>query len=180
MSTTLREGAGLEKSSLQLLTTNAPLGTTRLLTTTHATSAATAQAAALSASVMAQYPALWPETVRALIVHSAEWTPAMKARFPASRKKAPRIALHRRYGMGVPDLECRLIWSVLPRARSDAHSNLEWMFDSCKLAQVTPADSVSKRGFHPPGSRTGSRPLSSGKLVGHPTGILVTPVAARH
>lgn len=90
--------------NLQVLTTNAPLGTTRLLTTTHATSAAAAQAAALSASVMAEYPALWPETVRALIVHSAEWTPAMKARFPANRKKAPRIALHRRYGMGVPDL----------------------------------------------------------------------------
>ncbi|WP_207222477.1 S8 family peptidase [Herbihabitans rhizosphaerae] len=90
--------------NLQLLTTNAPLGTTRLLTTTHATSAATAQAAALSASVIAEYPALWPETVRALIVHSAEWTPAMKGRFPAGKKKAPRIALHRRYGMGVPDL----------------------------------------------------------------------------
>ncbi|WP_348952183.1 hypothetical protein [Amycolatopsis melonis] len=53
---------------------------------------------------MAEYPALWPETVRALIVHSAEWTPAMKAQFPANKKKAPRIALHRRYGMGVPDL----------------------------------------------------------------------------
>ncbi|WP_216211188.1 S8 family peptidase [Amycolatopsis aidingensis] len=90
--------------NLQLLTTNAPLETTRLLTTTHATSAATAQAAALSASVMAEYPALWPETVRALIVHSAEWTPAMKAQFPPGSKKAPRIALHRRYGMGVPDL----------------------------------------------------------------------------
>ncbi|WP_197523381.1 S8 family peptidase [Actinokineospora pegani] len=90
--------------NLQLLTTNAPLRTTRLLTTTCATSAATAQAAALSASVMAEYPSLWPETVRALIVHSAEWTPAMKAQFPAGRRKAPRIALHRRYGMGVPDL----------------------------------------------------------------------------
>lgn len=91
-------------ANLQLLTTNAPLGTTRLLTTIHATSAATSQAAALSASVMAEYPALWPETVRALIVHSAEWTPAMKARFQAEKKKAPRIALRRRYGMGVPDL----------------------------------------------------------------------------
>jgi len=90
--------------NLQILTTNAPIGTTRLLTTIHATSAATAQAAALSASVMAEYPALWPETVRALIVHSAEWTPVMKARFPASKTKGPRIAFHRRYGMGVPDL----------------------------------------------------------------------------
>ena len=90
--------------NLQLLTTNAPLMSSRLLTTTHATSAATAQAAALAASVMAVYPALWPETVRALIAHSAEWTPAMHVRFPADGKKRSRIALLRRYGMGVPDL----------------------------------------------------------------------------
>ncbi|MGH3827632.1 MAG: S8 family serine peptidase, partial [Pseudonocardiaceae bacterium] len=90
--------------NLQLLTTNAPLRSSRLLTTAHATSAATAQAAALAASVMAEYPALWPETVRALIAHSAEWTPAMRARFATDRSKTHRIALQRRYGMGVPDL----------------------------------------------------------------------------
>jgi hypothetical protein len=53
---------------------------------------------------MAAYPTLWPETVRALIVHSAEWTSAMRAQFPADGRKRPRIALLRRYGMGVPDL----------------------------------------------------------------------------
>jgi Subtilase family len=90
--------------NLQLLTTNAPLTSSRLLTTTHATSAATAQAAALAASIMAEYPALWPETVRALVVHSAEWTPAMRARFSTDKNKKHRIALLRRYGMGVPDL----------------------------------------------------------------------------
>ncbi|MGH3832459.1 MAG: S8 family peptidase [Pseudonocardiaceae bacterium] len=91
-------------ANLQLLTTNAPLMSSRLLTTTHATSAATAQAAALAASVMAEYPALWPETVSALIAHSAEWTPAMHARFATDKRKTHRISLLRRYGMGVPDL----------------------------------------------------------------------------
>ena len=90
--------------NLQLLTTNAPLSSTRLVTTSNATSAATAQAAGLAASVIARYPSLWPETVRALIVHSAEWTPAMRAQFPPDGRKRARVARLRRYGMGVPDL----------------------------------------------------------------------------
>lgn len=39
-----------------------------------------------------------------LVVHSAEWTPAMRRRFSTERTKARQIALLRRYGMGVPDL----------------------------------------------------------------------------
>ncbi|MFF3567939.1 S8 family serine peptidase [Nocardia jiangxiensis] len=94
--------------NLQLLTTNAPVPrgmTSRLFTTTHATSAATAQAAGMAAQITAQYPDLWPETIRALLVHSADWTPAMKAQFDSDAKKMSRSALLRRYGMGVPDLQ---------------------------------------------------------------------------
>jgi hypothetical protein len=43
-----------------------------------ATSAASAQAARMAAIISAEYPALWPEAVRALVVHSAEWTPQMQ------------------------------------------------------------------------------------------------------
>ena len=39
-----------------------------------ATSAATAQVARIAGLILADYPDLWPETVRALIVHSARWT----------------------------------------------------------------------------------------------------------
>jgi hypothetical protein len=74
------------------------------LTVSNATSAATAQAAQLAASILAEYPSLWPETVRALIVHSAEWTPAMRRRFQQASGRQAVVALHRRYGMGVPDL----------------------------------------------------------------------------
>jgi hypothetical protein len=87
--------------ALQLLTTKAPLVDARLLTVTNATSAATAQAAHLAATLLAEYPNLWPETVRALIVHSAEWTPPMAERFEHARTRAEVIALLRRYGMGV-------------------------------------------------------------------------------
>lgn len=100
--------------SLQILTTNAPLSNTRLLTLTNATSAATSQAAHLGASILAEYPSLWPETVRALIIHSAEWTTTMQRHFQATNRKEQRTVLQRRYGMGVPDLNRAL------RSGSDA------------------------------------------------------------
>jgi hypothetical protein len=88
----------------QRLTTKRPLPDPRLFTVTRQTSAATAQAAHLAASILSDYPNLWPETVRALIVHSAEWTPAMRAQLDAAAQRRPRDALRRRYGMGVADL----------------------------------------------------------------------------
>ena len=72
--------------SLSLLTTH-HVPANRLFTTTNATSAATALASRFAARVMALYPGLWPETIRALIVHSAEWTDAMKRQsFRGGRK----------------------------------------------------------------------------------------------
>lgn len=73
------------------------------------TSAAAALGANLSASIMAARPDLWPETVRSLTVHSAEWTPAMRARFDAAPSQAQKLALLRRYGWGVPDLTRALL-----------------------------------------------------------------------
>ena len=85
----------------------------RLFTTANATSAATALAARMAAQVMAVYPDLWPESVRGLIVHSAEWTDAMKRVFlPGARpSKNAYTQLVRHCGFGVPDLD-RALWSV--------------------------------------------------------------------
>ena len=69
------------------------------------TSAACAQAAWMAAKLHAAYPEAWPETIRALIVHSANWTPAQKARFLANESKAAYAALARICGYGVPSLE---------------------------------------------------------------------------
>lgn len=99
--------------SLSLLTTNAKMHK-RLFTLTNATSAASAVAARMAAQVMSQYPQLWPETVRGLIVHSAEWTPAMIEEFLPSRgqpSKAKVVELIRHCGFGVPSLE-RALWSM--------------------------------------------------------------------
>lgn len=87
---------------LGLLTTILhPVG--RLFTVTRDTSPATAAAARLAAMVWAQYPNLWPETIRGLVVHSARWTAAMCERFPGDAKSVVQQRL-RCYGYGVPDL----------------------------------------------------------------------------
>jgi hypothetical protein len=68
------------------------------------TSSATALASHMAARIMSEQPTYRPETVRAMIVHSAEWTPAMQAYFNRASTKKDRRALVRRYGYGVPDL----------------------------------------------------------------------------
>lgn len=68
----------------------------------NATSAATAQAARLAALAHATYPSYWPETVRGLLVHAAEWTPIMRSEINGATAKANKLALLRRYGWGVP------------------------------------------------------------------------------
>lgn len=90
--------------SLSLLTTNRdhvvdPWGTT------WATSPAAAQAARMAAILMAAEPSYWPETIRALMVHSAEWTPRMLQRFRDHKGKAKAVQLAREFGYGVPSLD---------------------------------------------------------------------------
>ncbi len=90
--------------SLSLLTTNADMNQ-RLLTTTRATSAATALLSQMAAEIMAEYPGIWPETVRALLVHSADWTEALKAQFDHGNTPRQKHAhLLRCCGYGVPSL----------------------------------------------------------------------------
>lgn len=77
----------------------------RLLTVTGDTSAATALMARMAAQMLADNPKLWPETVRALIVHSARWTKAMLDRLPQKPKQSDKRLLVRRYGYGIPQLD---------------------------------------------------------------------------
>jgi hypothetical protein len=89
--------------SMQILTTRAnPLA----LTTINATSAATARAGHLAATIAAEYPGFWPETIRGLLTHSAEWTPRMRDQMAAAgTSRRQRGAYVRRYGFGVPTAE---------------------------------------------------------------------------
>jgi hypothetical protein len=69
------------------------------------TSCATALASYMAARILAEKPKYWPETIRALIVHSAEWTPAMQQHFSTASTQLQKRFLLRRYGYGVPNLE---------------------------------------------------------------------------
>jgi hypothetical protein len=97
--------------SLSLLTTNNKF-LDKLFTVTWATSAASALASKMCAEIMNKYPQLRPETVRALMVHSASWTPAMLKQFncdvPYNNKTGYRN-LVRICGFGVPDLTRAMI-----------------------------------------------------------------------
>ena len=99
--------------SLSLLTThNRPVE--RLFTTTNATSAASALCARMAAQLMAAYPNLRPETIRALIVHSAEWTEIMRGMYLPPNGVATKtdyVHLVRHCGWGVPDVD-RALWSA--------------------------------------------------------------------
>lgn len=70
-----------------------------------ATSAAAAQAARLVAFIAAEYPSYWPETLRALVAHSAEWTAQMKTHLRGANSKRARAKLVQRYGFGVPSAD---------------------------------------------------------------------------
>ncbi len=110
----LHDGGSLFETGVPALSTRTTGHTNNLaVTSAHATSAATAQASHLAALAMATYPEYWPETIRALLVHGAEWTPAMRAAIKEARKsgrKAQQLML-RRYGWGVPT-EDRVLYST--------------------------------------------------------------------
>ncbi|MYM71650.1 S8 family serine peptidase [Duganella sp. FT134W] len=88
----------------------------RLLTTSHEpvdgplvesgdTSAATAEVARLCARVRYAYPAYWPETVRALVIHGARYTQAMRGLLPVNARKLDKINLIRKFGYGLINAE---------------------------------------------------------------------------
>jgi hypothetical protein len=125
-------GSVLNHDDLQLISTAADIQKAQF-EPFNATSAATAQAAWMAAKIQAAYPDAWPETVRALIVHSAEWTEPQRKNFLADEKKSSYGKLARVCGYGVPDLE---------RALYCARSSLTLIAQ----AQIQPFDRHPKDG----------------------------------
>ena len=79
-------------------------GNNKLFRNINATSAATALAGQFSWELMSQYPHFWPETIRGLMVHSAEWTSAMQDKIPLNSSKTQLLEGLRCFGYGVPSL----------------------------------------------------------------------------
>ena len=75
------------------------------------TSAATSHAAYFAAQIQVRYPYYWPETIRALMVHSAEWPDALKEQFACNESKTELKKVLRACGYGVPSLE-RALYSA--------------------------------------------------------------------
>lgn len=93
---------------VSLLTTSGRT-TGQLFESNSDTSAACALVSRQAAILMAEYPDYWPETIRALMVHSASWTPQMWKRFGLlNQQHSPKLVketMLRTVGHGVPDLE---------------------------------------------------------------------------
>lgn len=104
------EHADYIDDALQLLTTGHNFLMGKQLVSFGDTSAATALAANLAAKVQAQYPDYWPETIRALMIHSSQWTETMRTKFSPLNTKDKYRQLLRYCGYGVPNEE-RLFWS---------------------------------------------------------------------
>lgn len=71
-----------------------------LLTETGDTSAATAEVARLCSLLHRRYPDYWPETIRALVVDGAQYTPVMLEQIRGEQGQLARETLVGRYGYG--------------------------------------------------------------------------------
>lgn len=98
------------RASLELISTSAMGAVGRDLCAFNATSAATALAARLAAEIGVRYPAIRPETVRGLLIHSARWNHVMLAGLnphrPYTTPANSRLRLIRMlqsFGYGEPD-----------------------------------------------------------------------------
>lgn len=98
-------GFACPMDSLSLLTTGHEPNE-RLFALSWATSAATALTSGMCAQITAAYPQYWPETVRALVVHSARWTKPMLDTYTPNevRNRETLRQLLRHCGYGVPSL----------------------------------------------------------------------------
>ena len=95
-----------QNADLELLTTSKNM--VMPFATFNGTSAATAQAARFAAQICYFYPDLWPETIRGLMIHSADWTESMKRNFLGNDKRAIKSRMRKLLqfcGYGVPCLE---------------------------------------------------------------------------
>lgn len=100
-----------------------------------ATSGAAALTANLAARLQTEYPQLWPETIRALLIHSCRYTPAMEACFTEFPRRRRAELLLRCFGHGVPNLD---------RARYSARNHLALVIE--RGIQPFRIDAETKKG----------------------------------
>ena len=101
----IKNGNLILADSLQLLSTSRGGIGRSWLYSFGDTSAATALASKFAAELYYSYSNLWPETIRGLIVHAADWTPAMlNNRTIRQLSETERKKLIQQVGYGVPNM----------------------------------------------------------------------------
>jgi hypothetical protein len=103
-----KSGFVTSNESLSLITTRRDFQN-KLFTMCGDTSAATAQASRHAALVASEYPEFWPETIRGILIHSADYT---KLNFENKQikqlKQEDQIKILRKIGYGHPNLNTAL------------------------------------------------------------------------
>ena len=127
--------------SLSLLTVN-HIPSKRLFSSIWATSASSALASNLAAKVLSLYPNMRAETLRGLIVHSANWTDEMKKMYLGdipSANKGSYTNLVRHCGFGVPDTDT-VLWTL--------KNSLTMIIEDSLRPFDKHSDSVNEMRFH--------------------------------
>ncbi|WP_210151373.1 S8 family peptidase [Chryseobacterium scophthalmum] len=99
------DGSIFSHEDLEMLSTSKTFGI-KPFDTINATSAAAAHASWFTAKIAFQYPDAWPETVRGLVIHSADWNPMMLNQIQAQQGNRTSFRnLLRTFGYGIPNLD---------------------------------------------------------------------------
>ncbi len=78
----------------------------RQFSTIHGTSLSTAKATWMAATIQFYYPNFWPETIRGLMIHSADWPNELLRQFNLNRNQKSDVSqILRIAGYGLPDLK---------------------------------------------------------------------------
>ena len=136
----INNGNLINADSMQLLSTSIGGVGRSWLYTFGDTSAATALASRFAAELYYVYPDLWPETIRGLIVHSADWTPAMlNSRTIGQLNEVERKKLIQQLGYGVPNMK---------RAKYSANNSLSLVAERIIKPYRLEGSSIKTDEFH--------------------------------
>lgn len=124
--------------SLQMLSTNKDFNNTPFQTFGD-TSGATALASKMAAELMTEYPTLWPETIRALLIHSADWNEIMRPESYSDMNVNSKRNLLRKYGYGIPDIN---------KAKNSVKNSLTLIAENTLQPFIKGKSSITYNEFH--------------------------------
>jgi hypothetical protein len=136
----VQNGGIIEPESLLLLTASRGGLGRSLLTTFGDTSASTALASKFAAELYTAYPSLRPETIRGLVIHSAEWTSEMlRNRTIQQLNNLEKETLLAHVGYGVPNMT---------KARYSANNSLSMIIERSLIPFRLDGSTVKTNEFH--------------------------------